>query len=88
MDKFGDQWVNNFTSKFVTSAKTPAIVFTEQGFNNCTYKFVEQKFMKQIVSFYMGFNFALCMTQKKFRAAGIFGKNFPFVGDLLAINSV
>ena len=36
----------------------------------------------------MGFNFALCMTQKKFRAAGIFGKNFPFVGDLLAINSV
>ena len=36
----------------------------------------------------MGFNFALCMTQKKIRAAGIFGKTFPFVGDLLAINSV
>lgn len=36
----------------------------------------------------MGFNFALCMTQKKFRAAGIFGKKFPFIGDLLAINSV
>ena len=36
----------------------------------------------------MGFNFALCMTQKKFGAAGIFGKNFPFVGDLLAINSL
>ena len=88
MDKFDDQWVNNFTSKFVTSAKTPAIVFTEQGFKYGIYKFAEEKFMKQIVSFYMGFNFALCMNQKKFRAAGIFGKKFPFIGDLLAINSV